>query len=45
MILWWANLDGPKAVPGNYAVHLEVDGVSQKQDFKIVADPRTESSV
>ncbi len=45
MILWWANLDGPKAVPGNYAVHLEVDGVSQKQDFKIVADPRTESSI
>lgn len=45
MILWWANLNGPKAVPGTYAVHLEVDGVSQKQDFKIVADPRTESSV
>ena len=45
MILWWANLNGPKAVPGTYAVHLEVDGVSQKQDFEIVADPRTESSI
>lgn len=45
MILWWANLNGPKAVPGNYSVHLEVDGVSQKQDFKILADPRAEASV
>ncbi len=45
MILWWANLDGPKAVPGDYAVHLEVDGVSQKQDFKILADPRAEVSI
>ena len=45
MILWWANLNGPKAVPGTYAVHLEVDGVSSKQDFKILADPRAEASV
>ena len=45
MILWWANLNGPKAVPGTYAVHLEVDGQSQKQSFKILADPRAESSI
>ena len=45
MILWWANLDGPKAVPGNYKVHLNVNGDSSSQDFKIVADPRAEASV
>lgn len=45
MILWWANLDGPKAVPGNYKVHLNVNGNSSMQEFKIVPDPRAEASV
>lgn len=45
MILWWANLDGPKAVPGNYKVHLNVNGDSSMQEFKIVPDPRAEASV
>ncbi|WP_410504089.1 WD40/YVTN/BNR-like repeat-containing protein [Maribacter sp. 4G9] len=45
MILWWANLDGPKAVPGNYKVHLNVNGSTSTQDFKIVPDPRAEASV
>ncbi len=44
MILWWASLDGPKAVPGNYRVTLDVNGNSQSQDFEIVADPRAEAS-
>ncbi|PKV48982.1 photosystem II stability/assembly factor-like uncharacterized protein [Aquimarina sp. MAR_2010_214] len=45
MILWWANLNGPKAVPGNYAVSLSVNGKEvSKQSFTIVADPRTEAS-
>ncbi len=26
MILWWASLDGPRAVPGNYNVALNVNG-------------------
>ncbi len=45
MILWWASLDGAKAVPGNYKVHLNVNGTSTAQTFKIVADPRAEVSV
>ncbi|MER3375959.1 MAG: glycosyl hydrolase [Allomuricauda sp.] len=45
MILWWANLDGAKAVPGSYKVHLNVNGNDQSQDFKILPDPRAEVSV
>ncbi len=45
MILWWANLEGAKAVPGNYKVHLNVNGNSSSQIFKIIPDPRAEASV
>jgi photosystem II stability/assembly factor-like uncharacterized protein len=44
MILWWANLNGPKAVPGSYQVQLSVNGNKQLQDFTILADPRAEVS-
>ena len=45
MILWWASLEGPKAVPGSYKVHLDVNGISTVQDFNILPDPRAEVSV
>lgn len=45
MILWWANLNGAKAVPGSYKVHLNVNGVIQSETFKILPDPRAEVSV
>jgi photosystem II stability/assembly factor-like uncharacterized protein len=45
MILWWANLSGPKAVPGSYNVHLNYNGTSQSQSFEILPDPRAEASV
>ena len=45
MILWAANLNGPKAVPGSYKVHLNVNGNSSSQEFKILPDPRAEVSV
>jgi photosystem II stability/assembly factor-like uncharacterized protein len=45
MILWWANLDGAKAVPGKYMVHLNVNGNSVSETFAIVPDPRAEASV
>lgn len=45
MILWWASLDGAKAVPGNYKVHLNVNGDINTETFKIVPDPRAEASV
>ncbi len=45
MILWWASLRGPKAVPGEYKVVLDVNGKTQEQAFNILADPRSESSL
>jgi len=45
MILWWANLNGPKAVPGTYEVHLNVNGTASKQDLTILPDPRAEVAV
>ena len=45
MILWWANLSGPKAVPGSYQVHLTANGETQTQPFRIVPDPRAEATV
>ncbi|MCK8478993.1 WD40/YVTN/BNR-like repeat-containing protein [Psychroserpens algicola] len=44
MILWWASLSGPKAIPGTYKVHLNVNGESTSQSFNILADPRAEST-
>lgn len=45
MILWWANLQGAKAVPGSYKVHLTTGEKTLTEDFKIVPDPRAEVSV
>ncbi|MGI9547327.1 MAG: WD40/YVTN/BNR-like repeat-containing protein [Flavobacteriaceae bacterium] len=45
MILWSVYLEGAKAVPGGYMVHLNVNGSSQSQDFTILADPRAEVSL
>ncbi|TPN87982.1 WD40/YVTN/BNR-like repeat-containing protein [Aquimarina algicola] len=46
MILWWANLDGPKAVPGNYQVSLGINGKEvSKKTFKILPDPRAEATL
>ncbi|MFC3881940.1 WD40/YVTN/BNR-like repeat-containing protein [Algoriphagus namhaensis] len=44
LIMWAANLRGPKVPPGDYSVRMTVDGETQEQDFKILADPRYESS-
>ena len=45
MILWSVNIDGPKAVPGKYKVHLNVNGSDQSQELNIIADPRSEASL
>ncbi len=44
LIMWAANLRGPKVPPGNYTIKMTLDGVSQEQDFKVLADPRYEST-
>lgn len=45
MIMWWASLNGPQAVPGDYKVTLKVGDVEQTQTFKILKDPRSEVSL
>jgi photosystem II stability/assembly factor-like uncharacterized protein len=50
MILWWASLEGPVAIPGTYKVHLNIkndvtsSAVEIPQSFTIVADQRAEST-
>ena len=45
MIFWSASFSGAKAVPGNYKVILEKNGITQEQSFEILPDPRTEVSL
>lgn len=45
LIMWAAGLTGPKAVPGKYKAVLTVNGQSQQQEFTILADPRSESTL
>ena len=50
MILWWASLQGPRAIPGEYKVKLTVhkegaDAVEITKPFTILADPRAESTL
>ena len=44
MILWWASLNGPKAIPGKYEVQLMVDDMIQNVDFVILKDPRIKTN-
>ncbi len=44
MVLWWGQMDGPKAVPGDYKVCLSVDGDSMWQDFTILPNPLSDAS-
>ncbi|HSF56290.1 MAG TPA: hypothetical protein VLA71_21210, partial [Algoriphagus sp.] len=44
LIMWAANLRGPKVVPGTYKVRMTLDGQAQEQSFKVLADPRYEST-
>ncbi|MEM6272688.1 MAG: glycosyl hydrolase [Bacteroidota bacterium] len=41
MILWWASLRGPKAVPGTYKVRLNVNGQVTEEAVEIRKDPRS----
>lgn len=44
MIMWWAGVGGPKAIPGEYEVRLKVGEEEQVQRFEIKGDPRSEAS-
>ena len=45
MILWWASLSGPMALPGTYKVILSVNGNTAKQNFTILRNPTSEASL
>ena len=44
MILWWASLSGPRALPGTYMVELSKNGAVKSHEFNLLKDPRTEAS-
>jgi hypothetical protein len=45
MILWWASLDGPMALPGNYKVTLTMGDISKSQNFTILKNPVSETTL
>ena len=42
MILWWASLNGPMALPGTYKVELSVNDQKKNQTFNILRNPVSE---
>ncbi len=42
MILWWASLSGPVAMPGNYSVALTYNNQTWTQPFEITQRPDSE---
>ena len=45
MILWWASLQGPKALPGEYMVKLSKNGNQvNEQTFTLLKDPRSSAT-
>ena len=45
MIFWSASFKGSKAVPGEYKVTLIKNKLEASKNFKILSDPRSESSI
>ena len=43
MVLWWASLNGPRAVPGEYSLHMETGDFRDSATFRILPDPRSPS--
>ncbi|HEY9170324.1 MAG TPA: glycosyl hydrolase [Lutibacter sp.] len=45
MILWWASLKGPKALPGVYKIQLNMNGKQvSEQNFTLLKDPRSNAT-
>jgi len=45
LIMWAAGTSGPQAVPGIYKARLTVGEESMEQEFEILKDPRSESTL
>jgi photosystem II stability/assembly factor-like uncharacterized protein len=44
MILWWASLSGPMALPGTYKTELSFNGKKKFQNFNILKNPMSEAT-
>ena len=44
MIFWWASLNGPRAVPGDFYVKMQAGAFQDSVRFRILADPRSPAS-
>lgn len=44
LIMWAANLSGPKAIPGAYKAKLTLNDISKEVDFEILPDPRSSAT-
>lgn len=44
LLMWWGTLNGPKAPPGDYVVHLIHGNDSIISAFQILLDPRSEGT-
>ncbi|WP_296634664.1 glycosyl hydrolase [Polaribacter sp.] len=44
MILWWASLSGPMALPGNYKATLKFNDKAQSETFTILKNPISEAT-
>jgi len=44
MILWWASLSGPMALPGTYKATLKLNDAQQSQQFTILKNPVSEAT-
>ncbi|MFK7970872.1 MAG: WD40/YVTN/BNR-like repeat-containing protein, partial [Bacteroidia bacterium] len=44
MILWWASLEGPKALPGTYNVRMEWNEKEKTEPFEILANPQSSAT-
>ena len=44
MILWWASLSGPMALPGTYKATLKLNDAHQSQQFTILKNPVSEAT-
>ncbi|MGB8706219.1 MAG: glycosyl hydrolase, partial [Gillisia sp.] len=45
MILWWADLSGPKILPGEYTIELNVNGNKQRKNFTVLPNPDMETDM
>jgi photosystem II stability/assembly factor-like uncharacterized protein len=44
MILWWASLNGPMALPGTYKIELSVNDEKMYKNFNILGNPTSEAT-